>query len=813
MKKKGILIVAVLVLSMLCGCGKGKEAESMAVQSKDYVYSFESFSEKLGDRDLSQSMITDDGIIFINYRYEDAEVPMPEARVYEEAAVTQEVVAEEVTVEEAAVEEVAIEDVAVETAVAVDDMAVDMPVDDFYQEEYVEPTTFMQVLYCDMEGNILTEYEKELPAGSGVYSMSADNMGNIYFVLCEYGKDTSNPDYYRDIFSFLGYSKSGEELFCTVLNADVSEDEYYYVNEVACDNSGNVLLWTQAGIEIYDTNGAFVRKVEVNVEDAASMYVLQDNSPILQYYGEDNMYFKKLNMETGELSERIDVPYNAYNYSHYAGKSVDFILVDAMGVHTYSLGDEEVKKIMDFVDSDLNSNTCYSIVQLNEESFFAWIYDEIAGMDQCGVFTKVDPATIPDKKIITLGTIWLDTDVRKRVVEFNKESSGYRICVEDYNKYNTTEDYTLATTKLNTDIATGNAPDILCLTMDMPVESYMSKGLFADIREFVEKDPELKMEDYMQEVIDAYSRDGKWYQLVPSYYLFTIFGKASDVGTEPGWTVEDLQALRDKKGEEVQVFSEFTKASVMNYSMMLSSGDYINWETGECRFNTPEFIKLLEFANEFPAEINYQELYNDPNYWESQETVFRDGRALLQPYTLANFQDFVYCEQGTFGEQITAIGFPVREGVGSALSGNQIFAISAKSEHQDVAWEFLRYYLTDEYQDELRYGWPLKLSSMDKLIETAQKRPSYEDENGNIVEYDDTYYINGVDIVLKPLTKEDCDRVLSYIKSAKHVYSYDTNIMTIIEEESAAYFAGQKSAKEVADIIQSRIHIYVNENL
>lgn len=807
MKKKGIIIAAGLVFAIACGCGKEKETGSVAVQSKEYVYSFENFNEKFPERELSQSMVTDNGIVFIDYRYEETDVAMPEAKTYEESI-------EKSAVEEIAGEEIAEEAIAVEDVLEVDGMAVEVPVDEFVEDyEYVEPTTYLQFLYCDFEGNILTEFEKELPQGSSVYCMNAGNDGNTYFVLCEYGKDTSNPEYYKDIYTLIGYSDKGEELFSTILNEDTPAEEFYYVNEIECDNNGNLILWSSVGIQIYDANGAFIRNVDSNVADVGSMYMMRDNSLLLQYYGDNNMYFKKLNVETGELSEKMDVPYNAYNYSHYAGKTVDFLLVDAMGVCTFNLGDAEVKKIMDFVDSDLTTNTCYSVGQISDESFFAWAYDEIEGTDQCGVYTKVDPASIPDKKILTLGTIWLDTDVRTRVVEFNKESTEYRIRVEDYNKYNTTEDYTLATTKLNTDIATGNAPDILCLTMDMPVDSYMSKGLFADINEFVEKDPELNKEDYMQEVIDAYSRDGKWYQMVPSFYLFSIFGKAADVGTEPGWTMEDLQALRSKKGEDVQVFSEYTKNSIMTYSMMLSSEEYINWETGECYFNTPEFIQLLEFANEFPAEIDYQTLYNDPNYWESQETIFRDGRALLQPYTLANFQDFVYCEQGTFGEQVTAIGFPVKEGVGNALSGNQIFAISAKSKNQDVAWEFLRYYLTDEYQDNIRYGWPIKLSSMDKLIEAAKKRPSYEDENGNIIEYDDTYYVNGMEIILNPLTQEDCDRVLSYIKSAEHVYSYNTDITAIIEEECAAYFEGQKSAKEVADIIQSRVHIYVNENL
>ena len=98
-------------------------------------------------------------------------------------------------------------------------------------------------------------------------------------------------------------------------------------------------------------------------------------------------------------------------------------------------------------------------------------------------------------------------------------------------------------------------------------------------------------------------------------------------------------------------------------------------------------------------------------------------------------------------------------------------------------------------------------------MKKAQEKPYYEDENGNKVEYDETYYIGGVEIVLEPLTQADCDRVVEFLKSADHVYNYDRNIISILEEECSAYFEGQKSVKEVADIIQSRIHIYVNENL
>ena len=62
------------------------------------------------------------------------------------------------------------------------------------------------------------------------------------------------------------------------------------------------------------------------------------------------------------------------------------------------------------------------------------------------------------------------------------------------------------------------------------------------------------------------------------------------------------------------------------------------------------------------------------------------------------------------------------------------------------------------------------------------------------------------------MTQEETDNVTEFIKSVTQVMNYNTNITDIVNEESTAYFERQKTAKEVADIIQSRVQIYVNEN-
>ena len=55
------------------------------------------------------------------------------------------------------------------------------------------------------------------------------------------------------------------------------------------------------------------------------------------------------------------------------------------------------------------------------------------------------------------------------------------------------------------------------------------------------------------------------------------------------------------------------------------------------------------------------------------------------------------------------------------------------------------------------------------------------------------------------------DQVLNLIDNLGCAVSFDQDIYNIISEETQAFFAGQKTAQDVAGIIQSRATIYVNE--
>lgn len=836
MRKRIWFWMSMILLIFFAGCGQNKADAEANAQSKEYVYAFTSFNELFGDIELSQAYYSENRLILTSYRVEDAmsqpdmgmEGEMPgeimEPQIWEEESPDEEILLdapiEEGVIEAAEpVEEVFVEEAPPET-VAEEVYAEDMFYDDtyyedgFYEDMYFEEylqNTYFKVTQTDFEGEVQSEFEILMPQDSGISGVAGDENGNIYAVLNEYGKDMSNPEMPKDLFTLIAYSETGEELFRVTLGEDAKE-EWYYADRVFVMPDDRLAVISNSGIEIFKTDGSFEKVIDIQEDMSGNTFLLRDGKLGFLIHGNRGMYMKSLDVTTGEFSERIEFPFNAYEYTFYAGIFSDLLLVNSSGVYSYDFEADGLKKMLDFVDSDILCNNLYSLIEVSKQQMFGCFYDEESGSTQFGMYNKVDPSTIKDKKVLTLACYWLDGEVRKRVIDYNKTSEEYRIRVVDYYQYNTADDYSIGLSKMNTDIASGNTPDIIMINTEMPVSSYISKGLFADLNPFLENDSELKKEDYSSNIMEVFSQDGKWYQLVPSYSLYTIFGKASEVGETPGWTMEDLKELRKKRGEDITVFSEMTQTGVLNYILLFARGQFIDWENGECNFESEEFIELLEFANEFPKEIDYSEIYEDSGYWEQQETMFRDGRALLMPYSISSIDDFKYLEKGTFGEPITAVGFPVQEGVGNVIMCDMNFAISAKSSYQQEAWEFIRYYLTPEYQDNISYGWPVLQSSLDTRMKAALERPFYLDENGQKVEYDDTYYIGGMEITLDPLTESDCERVRGFLNSATEVYAYDTAIMNIVNEEAAPYFDGQKTAAEVADIIQSRIYIYVNEN-
>lgn len=643
--------------------------------------------------------------------------------------------------------------------------------------------------------------------------------GYIYAVENTAYEDDSDPDnyIYEDRYYLNCWDINGGLQWSERMDSG-NPDEYTYCNYLLDGGDGKALAimrGSKCEAVVYDPDGKEISRGELDQDlfDRINTVLTRDDGTLMVvYYDEDwnKCYLSRYDVKEGMTGAGTELTFTG-NFSIRSCIGDNLLLTNNLGVYTWKIGDAEPKMFMNFINSDLPTYSIYYLQMIDDKHFVA-IYNDIENWEQkCGYFTYVNPADIPDKDVLVLGGEYVSSDIKAKVIEFNKNSNQYRITVKDYNVYNTNEDWTAGQTRLNSDITSGQMPDIMLLNDMSSYGNYVSKGILADIGALLEADEELGKLEYLQNVWDAYSVKGKLYAVVPGFNVRTMVAKKSLVGEPQSWTMEDVEAVLATMPEGATAFGDMMRDTYIYYMMSYAGQDFIDVETGKCNFNSQSFIDMLKYAKTLPTEYpqDYWEDY-DYSYHENQ---YRENRALLYDLYIGNIRDCKYQIKGYIGEEVSYVGFPTSLSNGSTLiSGNYTFMLSAKSKHMDGAWQFVRQFLTEEYQNNSQYYMPVLKSAFLNQAKEATERSYWIDEEGNKEYYDDTWYINGEEIVLEPFTQEEVDAICEFIYTVNRTAYYNDDIRNIITEEAEAFFSGQKSVQEVVDIIQSRAQVFVSEN-
>ncbi|MCM1027019.1 MAG: extracellular solute-binding protein [Roseburia sp.] len=709
-----------------------------------------------------------------------------------------------------------------------------MPLDETENGDTEAPAENEEETEVSTEDGFISDLDKDVYDNVSVYVYYDHFILNSEGAL--YGIKTCNREQYTEE----GYSSQMTYFLCRwgedgnilwekeVTSAD--SNEWNYIDTMAPLPDGGLLILFRGDTNtrvIVDAEGNASPREKLSDELESVFYsvertLVKDDGTLFVIYHDENdwqkTYCVDYDLTTDRLGEPMELPSSIiyswdYNIMNLRANG-DLLFSTSGGIYVYTPGEEESRPFMNYINSDVYISSLYALVEISEDSFLAVYIEDWESGTEAGLFTYVDPATIQDKAVIVLAGQYVDYQMKKRAIEFNRESEDYRIVVKEYNVYNNYEDYSAGITRLNNDIITGNMPDILVNTEynPLPIENYIAKGFIADINKLIEADEELSQKEFAQNVFDAYSQDGKLYYIVPNFEVYTMIAKQSLVGDRTTWTMDDLQQVVAGMGEEATAFGkDTTKEGFMNMVMRYCGNQFIDVATGKCSFNSEDFIRMMEFTKDLPEEINYDEDYWMNYDWSKEQAQYRENRTLLMQANLYDFSDFARTLKGYFGEPVSFVGFPTEEGSGAYLMSNQTYALAARSKNLDGAWQFMRYYLTDEYQEKVSY-FPVNLEILREKSKDAMERPYWLNEDGEKEYYDQTIYINGEDIPIDPLTQEELDQVMDYILSLSTHYYTNDFVSNIVSEEMGAFYSGQKSAADVADVIQRRAQVYVDEN-
>ena len=678
----------------------------------------------------------------------------------------------------------------------------------------------------------------------------ADDAGNITFVL-SYNKydDEGNSESSNTLYTYdsTGNLVSSVDLSKVITQEDNDNNRYF--NSYIVDAQGNIYINLSTCIRVCDKSGnVLFTTPESNGDNEWINGLIFTNSGVPAVY-------KYSYSDTGSSAKLVEIDLNAKGYGkeYELGSSINTIYSGSgdylcysssdtgiMGVRADNLQTESVLNLLNLgID---NSNM--SSIAVNSDGSFVTVSNNYSGITTTtlSIITPIDSSEVKEKKVLTLGCFYIDWNIRSQIAEFNKTNEDYTIYATSYSESNDTSDYTAALTKFNNEILAGNVPDILLISSGMPYNSYASKGLFADLYEFMDKDDVYNRDAFMPNVLKAMEKDGKLYEITPSFTVQTYAAKKSLVGDATSLTMDQANQILASMPEGATLTNDSQTMTASNFlSTAITFSNFVDYTNATCNFDSPEFKAILETAKKYPAEIDYDALYNDnPNYWMEQETACRENRALLYSVYFNDFSTYTNTRDAYFGEDISFVGFPgsgASNATGSVISTGSEIAVSSKSKYKDGAWEFIKLVLDNavgeqdsgnygvaitsdasvaEAADEAvkritsqYYGLPVVKSQLQALGQQATIPQTYTDTDGTVQQVDNTYYVGNTEVKVNLITQDEVNMLIDYFSTVDTIARYDESLTDIINEEANAYFKGTKSVDEAA--IQSRASIYLSE--
>ena len=136
-----------------------------------------------------------------------------------------------------------------------------------------------------------------------------------------------------------------------------------------------------------------------------------------------------------------------------------------------------------------------------------------------------------EREILSMVSLSATPGLVQAVSDFNKTNDRYKVELTEYFPYAqnvTDEEWDNAIINLNTRIISGDMPDILDMS-NLSVQIYQSKGLLEDLYPYMEHDPEIRKEDYFENVFEAISLDGKLPYLTDGAAISTMLDRKSVV--------------------------------------------------------------------------------------------------------------------------------------------------------------------------------------------------------------------------------------------------------------------------------------------
>ncbi len=613
-------------------------------------------------------------------------------------------------------------------------------------------------------------------------------------------------------------SDNNHSKYCQSFEVDKNGNVYALMSEYSWGDGPDESYVEKFYIVIYDSKGK--KKATIDLETYADQLVNIDG---VVGYGQWGETYQRTDIDPDTLKTKEPVDLGNNNNSSTVVLPDGKLLVQSgTGLDKVDPKTDAKEVYINWLDNDVSASAvnAYNILSDGRLAVFTRIWDNKNQKENCelAILSEIPYTEVVPKVELKLATMSLDSDVESKILDFNRHNNDYRVTVEQFDWSVNYDDYDAATKEFYAKLIADKTIDMIWFNSGnsyQTMNNFASKGLLIDLTEYINNTGVITTDKLLPSVKNALTVDGKLLGLPTYVSAQTLAGKKSVVGDKIGWTIEEMNKVYKSQPKGTELITGNTKANIIETCLNVGYTKFIDRANSKCDFNNDAFKSILELANNFPDEIDWDAYYAD---YDSFVGGYRTGKIMLQGVYL-NDVDSLRRLQGTFGEEVTTVGFPCESGNGVLLSISNLFTITKNCEAPDQAIKIVAPLFERNYKDDgtkvnanyYAYNVPIRTDDFDAYCKFILS-PEGQNMYSNNIWVEDGGMGEGGQIDVGPVTKEQLDLLKELFYNASGIEgALPSEVLAIINEEAGAYFAGQKTTDEVAQIIQSRVQIYLSE--
>lgn len=530
---------------------------------------------------------------------------------------------------------------------------------------------------------------------------------------------------------------------------------------------------------------------------------------------EKNQVLNEFFASKEKMADQINMP---FFMTAPANKSI--YMADITGVYKYTLGSSVVEKIFNGALGKMYNPVAFLAggTVLKEDAFILKYY---VGNDLSMVRYQYDPnvPAVPEKEL-TIYSLYDNALIRQAVTVFQKNNPDVFVNFEIGLTGEDAVTVTDAVKTLNTNIMSGQGPDILLLN-GMPADSYMEKGLLMDISDVIAGVADT--DGIFENIAASYKKEDQILAVPMRFAVPVVTGK-----TELVTGYQDLDSLaavaeqlRTENPEAKSVIGSMP-ADVLIRLFMVNAAPFWIAEDG-----TLDETSLTKFYTAL-KKIQDAQLgaAGQSETGEIQGELQGEDQPAGEPLEVASFMTTSTYQLGIMGFEDTRIGISnaanaedlcwilsmiskLGDAVYKTVPGDVYIpidplAISSKSENAELAKRFMTMMLQSDIQSVQVSGYPVNKKVFDSNMEKpADFRDSYDlvEEGG-----EGAFRLERI----WP-SESDADQFKQKIALLDTPALLDDMINKTVMEEGEKCLGSQETVEEAVKNVMKKISIYLAE--